>query len=289
MLQRLGKVTEQLLLSNFLSRCWKLKISPSVNNTVLVTHDCFAGVKPTWLLLTQNEMSLADGYLGNKSLHNLQYRSVLSVTGALTQSKRNFKLWAFAKHATGIPAASGKYGECGDSALQKWLPKIPAWKQTASKQRADFMTCRYSSGTNRHSSAGSRSFVLVIWGFTSGNPLLRASEENKDQKEKGFLQRGRQSWRHWARSRQQIALALQDQAGRFAGQLLHRDSHLSANWAAREVTSSVAVIMMGTEETQFPSALDAKYFPSSIFGYVSVTEQKIRPSRFNNKRNWKHF
>lgn len=136
MLQRLGKVTEQLLLSNFLSRCWKLKISPRVNNTVLVTHDCFAGVKPTWLLLAQNEMSLADGYLGDKSLHNLQYRSGLRMTGALTQTKRNFKLWAFAEHAMGIPAVSGKYREFGGCRSDS--QRIPAWKQTASKQQTDF-------------------------------------------------------------------------------------------------------------------------------------------------------
>lgn len=173
MLQRLGKVTEQLLLSNFLSRCWKLKISPRVNNTVLVTHDCFAGVKPTWLLLAQNEMSLADGYLGDKSLHNLQYRSGLRMTGALTQTKRNFKLWAFAEHAVGIPAVSGKYREFGGCRSDS--QRIPAWKQTASKQQTDFTACGYSSGTTQHSSAGPRSFVLIIRGFTSENPLLRAA------------------------------------------------------------------------------------------------------------------
>lgn len=165
MLQRLGKVTEQLLLSNFLSRCWKLKISPRANNTVLVTHDCFAGVKPTWLLLTRNETSLADGYLGDKSLHNLQYRSGLRMTGALTQTKHNFKLWAFAEHAMGIPAVSGKLREFGG--CRSGSQKIPACKQTAAKQQTDFTACRYSSGTTQHSSAGPGSFVLIIWGFTS--------------------------------------------------------------------------------------------------------------------------
>lgn len=40
---------------------------------------------------------------------------------------------------------------------------------------------------------------------------------------------------------------------------------------------------MGTEETQFPSELDTKYFPPSVFGYV-VLYQCIwieGPSRFN--------
>lgn len=66
-------------------------------------------------------------------------------------------------------------------------------------------------------------------------------------------------------------LTLQGQAGRFPWQLLQGDTCLSVNpGLSGKFTSHV--IIMGTAETPFPSALDAKYFPSSIFGYVGFVQ-----------------
>lgn len=71
-----------VIVFSLLSRCWKLEVSPSVNNIALAAHGCLAGVKPTRLLLIQTKAMRE-----NNSLHNMQYRSALSVTAALMHTE----------------------------------------------------------------------------------------------------------------------------------------------------------------------------------------------------------
>lgn len=83
-----------VIVFSLLSQCWKLEVSPSVNNIALAAHGCFAGVKPTRLLLIQTK-----AIQENNSLHNMQYRSALSVTALF---------WSLVKLAIGLSTVSRK-------------------------------------------------------------------------------------------------------------------------------------------------------------------------------------
>lgn len=110
------------IVSSLLSQCWKLEVSPSVNNIALASHGCFAGVKPTRLLLIQTKTIQE-----NNSLHNTQYRSAPSVTAALMQINCCSELLQNLPQDY-LQWVEKWYRKSWDCAMQREVLHVPAWK-----------------------------------------------------------------------------------------------------------------------------------------------------------------